>query len=164
MYTANVDQEAVKCIGDLKLLFRNPAPINTASDHGDWNIAWYTVGCATVFVFLHLKEDQDAYAEHNLGFFSACLGNSAYHDRVGTRWKIEAQKPLTDPARMTFARAQCDGKVPETLLAGFVTMFRPGMSSAHAGLVPKLQADKIRVIVGQCMLEDLCGYIDDALS
>ncbi|KAI3998268.1 hypothetical protein K525DRAFT_275390 [Schizophyllum commune Loenen D] len=82
IYTVNVSQRAVQRIGDLELSLGHVAPTKTVKDHSDWVIAWNAVRRATVFVFPHLKEDLDAYAEHILGFFSAFPGNSAYHLRV----------------------------------------------------------------------------------
>ncbi|KAI3998269.1 hypothetical protein K525DRAFT_275391 [Schizophyllum commune Loenen D] len=72
----------------------------------------------------------------------------AITDKPGLPVSSDNARPLTDPAHVAFARAQCKTEVSLGRFSQpFGTMLLPGMSSVRVGVVPKPRSDKFRLIV-----------------
>ncbi|KAI5822215.1 DNA/RNA polymerase [Schizophyllum commune Tattone D] len=73
---------------------------------------------------------------------------SLREDKPGLPSSSDNARPLTDPAQLAFARAQCKTEVSLGRFSQpFGTMLLPGMSSVRVGVVPKPRSDKFRLIV-----------------
>ncbi|KAL1697918.1 hypothetical protein EV121DRAFT_284893 [Schizophyllum commune] len=82
IHSVAINTRTVQRLGELELSFGHATPTKTVKDHGEWVIAWNAFRRAAVFVFPHLAEELDAYAQHILGFFRAFPSHGDYHQRV----------------------------------------------------------------------------------